>query len=125
MGDNIIGYVSKGYGIVVHRLECLNVKRNVNNERFIEVIWDRDFNKKVYESLFRIISFDSKEYCWKLLMLLTQPVLQFFLSLTGQNRDGELVTKVKVTVSNVEELNNVFANLQKISDVYRIERILR
>ena len=46
MGDNIIGYVSKGNGIVVHRLECHNVK-NVNQDRFIQVIWDREFNKSL------------------------------------------------------------------------------
>ncbi len=125
MGDNIIGYVSKGYGIVVHRLECLNVKRNVNNERFIEVIWDRDFNKKVYESLFRIISFDRKNIVAEIINVINSTSATILSISSGQNRDGELVTKVKVTVSNVEELNNVFANLQKISDVYRIERILR
>ena len=68
LGDDIVGYVSKGHGIVVHRLECHNV-RSAKKERFIEVIWDMDFSKKPFESLVYILSFDRKILSRNLLIL--------------------------------------------------------
>lgn len=124
MGDNIIGYVSKGYGIVVHRLECHNVKSGDLN-RFIQVIWDPEFDKKVYESLFRVISFDRKNIVAEMINIINATSATILSISSSKNKDGDLVTKIKVSINNVEQLQNVFTNLNKIGDVYSIERMLR
>lgn len=124
MGDNIIGYVSKGNGIVVHRLECHNVK-NVNQDRFIQVIWDREFNKKVYESIFKVVSFDRKNIVAEMINIINSTTATILSISSGQNKEGDLVTKIKVSIANVEDLKNVFSNLSKIGDVYRIERVFK
>ena len=41
------------------------------------------------------------------------------------NRSGELLTKVKLTVDNVDTLNNIIINLLKIHDVYTTERVIK
>jgi GTP pyrophosphokinase len=38
-GDNIVGYISSGHGVVVHKQECINIKNTVNYERIIPVAW--------------------------------------------------------------------------------------
>lgn len=124
MDDNIIGYVSKGNGIVVHRLECHNVK-NVNQDRFIQVIWDREFNKKVYESIFKVVSFDRKNIVAEMINIINSTTATILSISSGQNKEGDLVTKIKVSIANVEDLKNVFSNLSKIGDVYRIERVFK
>ena len=47
-------------------------------------------------------------------------------SITSQtDRTGDLQTKVKLKVDNRDTINNVITNLKKISDVYRIERLIK
>jgi GTP pyrophosphokinase len=41
-GDNVVGYISTGHGIVVHKRECANVRNSVNYERIIPVVWKED-----------------------------------------------------------------------------------
>lgn len=123
-GDNIIGYVSKGHGIVVHRLECHNTK-NSNQERFIEVMWDSEANKKPYETIVSILSFDRKNIVAELINLLNSFPVHIMGISSAQNRSGDLLTKVKLSVANVDIINNVITNLYKISDVYSVERLLK
>jgi hypothetical protein len=44
---------------------------------------------------------------------------------SAKNRDGDLLTKVKLLVPNVDVLHNAIVNVQKISDVYSIERVIK
>lgn len=125
LGDSIVGYVSKGQGIVVHRLECHN---NVNNEkeRFINVFWDMDYNNKRFESILTIISFDRKNIIADIINTLSSIQNVNVLAInSGRNKTGDLQTKLKISVNNLDVLNNTIANLQKISDIYVIERTLR
>jgi GTP pyrophosphokinase len=48
-GDDVVGYISTGHGIVVHKRECVNVRNSVNYERIIPVVWKE--NSKVPVSL--------------------------------------------------------------------------
>lgn len=123
-GDEIIGYVTKGHGIVVHRLECHNVKSS-SGERFINVFWDEEGSKKPYETFISIISFDRKNIVAEMINLLNSYPVTITSISSGKNKNGDLLTKVKLTVANLEILNNSITNLYKISDVYSVERKIR
>lgn len=123
LGDNIVGYVTKGHGIVVHRLECNNAK--MNSERFIEVAWDEEGNKKPFETMISILSFDRKNIVAEIINLMNS----FSINLTGIssniNKDGDLLTKIQLNVGNIDILNNVITNLYKVSDIYNVERVIK
>jgi GTP pyrophosphokinase len=123
-GDNIIGYVTKGHGIVVHRLECHNVDSS-SEERFINVFWEDEGTKKPYETYISILSFDRKNIVAEMINLLNSfPVTITSIS-SGKNKNGDLLTKVKMTVGNLDVLKNSITNLHKISDIYSVERKIR
>ena len=124
-GDNIVGYVSKGNGIIVHRYECHN---NVNsqNNRFIDVFWDNQITNKRYDSQLSILSYDRPNIVADIINVFnshTQVTIKAISS--THNRSGELLTKVKLTVDNVDTLNNIIINLLKIHDVYTAERVIK
>jgi len=124
LGDNIVGYVSKGHGIVVHRLECHNTKTH-DNERFIEVIWDNEAPKKPYDSFITIVSFDRKNIVADIINLLNAYNVTINSISSNRNKERDLLTKVKISVPNIDVLNNAMTNLHKISDVYSIERVIK
>lgn len=125
LGDSIVGYVSKGQGIVVHRMECHN---NVNSskERFINVFWDMDYSNKRFDTIINIISFDRKNIIADIINTLSGIQNINVLSInSSRNRNGDLQTKLKLSVNTLDTLNNAITNLQKISDIYVIERTMR
>ena len=124
MGDNVIGYVSKGSGIIVHRLECHNTHHSAE-ERHIEVIWDEEFDTKAYDSLINVLSYDRKNIVAEIINTLNSASVIITAISSGKNKDGDLLTKIKILVKNVGMLNNAIVNLYKISDIYDIERVIK
>lgn len=123
-GDDIVGYVSKGYGIVVHRLECHNT-RHSDEQRFIEVFWDPDFTRKSYETSITILSFDRRNIVAEMINALNSVAVTIKHISSGKNKDGDLLTKVRLDVPNLSTLKTAIANIKKISDVHSIERVIK
>ncbi len=123
-GDTIIGYVSKGSGIIVHRFECVNVK-NINYDRVINVFWDTPNENKQFETILTINSYDRKSIVVDIINTLNSNSLSIVSINSLKNKTGEILTKIKILVKNVDVLDKAIANLQKINDIYSIERIMR
>ncbi len=124
-GDEITGYVSKGNGIVVHRAECHNIK-NSQEERFIDVYWDDAAKTKTYNSILYIYSFDRRNIVAEMINIVNGINNVNISSMSSsKDRNGELVTKMKITVNSIDTINLVKVNLKKISDVYKVSRIIK
>jgi len=124
-GDNIVGYVSKGNGIIVHRYECHN-NIDSSNARFIDVYWDENVKNKKYETGLAILAFDRPNIVANIIDVFNSNSQVAIKSITSsKTKSGELLTKVKLTVDNADTINNLIKNLTKISDVYTVDRIIR
>lgn len=126
-GDNIVGYVSKGNGIIVHRYECHNNKNSSNSaERFIDVFWDDNVKNKKYETMVSILSFNRQNIVANIIDVFNSNNNVSIKSITSNvNKAGELLTKVKLTVDCIDTINNISKNLYKISDVYSVDRVIK
>lgn len=124
-GDDVVGYVSKGAGIVVHRFECPNLK-TIEQERLIDVYWDDDNDvNTTYESLLSILSFDRKSVVVDIINTINSNSISIKSISSSKTKQGEIITKVKVTVKDLETIERAIANLEKNSDIYSIERVMR
>lgn len=72
-----------------------------------------DFSKKPFESLVYILSFDRKNIVAEFINTLNSFNLTIKAISSAKNRDGDLLTKVKLLVPNVDVLNNAIVNVQK------------
>ena len=121
-GDSIIGYVTKGNGIIVHRFDCHNVS-NSTEERFIDVFWDELETPRMYDTSLNIYSFDRKNIVADVINVINSCNNVMILSISSTSKKGsDLLTKVKLSINNTTTLQNVISNLMKISDIYTIER---
>ena len=124
-GDDIVGYVSKGAGIIVHRFECPNLK-TIEGERLIEVFWDDDpINNISYESILSILSFDRKNIVVDIINTINSNSISIKTISSSKLKTGEILTKVKVQVKDLQTLERAISNLEKNSDIYTIERVMR
>lgn len=122
-GDKIVGFVSKGQGIKVHRADCPNV---ANEKRLIDVEWDPNRPDIRYEASVKIFSKD-RSY---LLTDLVTVVAQYKANLTAVNsqanrEDLTATTSLSFMVNDLEHLETIMANLRKVDSVISVERAVK
>jgi GTP pyrophosphokinase len=120
-GDDIIGFVTKGRGISIHRSDCPNVGLFQNNvERKIQVSWDERDQKKYIVPL-QITSEDRPGLLHEIAEALTASganVVEVSLKTTQQDAQGIF----KIEIQNRNQLKQIFRRIQKIKGIQQVTR---
>lgn len=119
-GDNVVGYITKGSGITVHRTICQNV---INlEERLIPVKWNKALNKKYFTDI--IIHTNTSD---NLLDIITKASLNGITidSISTINKSEYKVYSLTVLVENVEKLNKFIIDLTNLPFTLKVDRLLR
>jgi len=123
-GDEIIGFITKGRGISVHRADCANVLAMPEEERsrFIEVEWDQTKLDKSYSADISIIADDRKG----LLSDISRVCDDMDVNITGVNarsdKDRVVTITMTLSISNTAQMEKILRSLrsvQGVTDVYR------
>lgn len=123
-GDKIYGYISKGNGIIVHREGCPNIQKS-DKERFIDIYWDKNFTGRVFDVTLKISSLDKRNGVADMINALNATNVAIASVTSTKTKLGECITKFKLQVSNLDDLNLAIVNLNKISEIYNIERVFK
>ena len=90
------------------------------------MIWDKDYDRKKYDSVIVVSSFDRKNIVAEIINIINSINNVTIVTISSsKNRSGDLLTKIKLSVDDVDTLNNTIVNIEKISDVYSIERTMK
>ena len=122
-GDKIMGYVSKGVGIAVHRAKCNNLK-GLDPNRYIDVSWGTDTSRS-YEVNIKLTVANRDNVLAEIINTITSSKGKVQQVAASTNRRLEGVIKLKISIKNKKELVNIIVNLQNISDIYSIERMMK
>lgn len=119
-GDKIVGYITKGSGITVHRAICQNVSDL--RERIISVKWNDAQVKKYFTDI--IIHTNTSD---NLLDIITKASLNNIVidSISTINRSDSKVYRLTVLVEDLEKLNKFMIDLSNLSFVLNVERLLK
>lgn len=122
-GDDIIGYITKGNGIKVHRVSCPNVCQEHN--RLIPVIWNPNAEKKDYPVDISIECYDRNNLLIDVLNCFSQIKVQVY-KVNAKYHDSNNTTTISVTVmvKDVAYLNTLTQQLLNINSVYDIRRVI-
>lgn len=123
-GDDIFGYISKGNGIIIHRVNCPNAAR-VDSERFIQVEWDPLFTGRVFITTLKALAQDRKNIVADMINALNYCNVTILSVTSSKNQNDECTAKFKLQVSNVEDLNKAILALNKMPEIYFVERIFK
>ncbi|MDD2190584.1 MAG: TGS domain-containing protein, partial [Eubacteriales bacterium] len=123
-GDEIIGFITKGRGISVHRKDCVNIISMPEEEkqRFIEVEWDQQKENMSYDSDIHILAEDRKG----LFSDLSRVCEDMDVHIAGVNaksaKDGIINITMTLSISNtgqIEKILKALRGVQGVADVYR------
>lgn len=123
-GDDIIGYITKGAGVKVHRCDCPNIINE--KQRLIPVEWDENLEQKTYEVKLIIKATDRNFLLSDIVTVVSQckAGLQHVDSTVEEDKISA-TTKMTVVVENAEHLRSLMANLQKVNSVKTVERVIQ
>ena len=120
-GDEIIGYITKGSGISVHRKNCHNLE--YLDSRTVAVEWNNVTQKK-YLTTIHIHSKTKENKLVDIIQKLSILDVQIDRLVTI-NRDKEEVYEVDIFVRDINHLNKTFIELNKSSYITNVERVMR
>jgi GTP pyrophosphokinase len=123
-GDPIVGYVTKGMGIAIHRDNCNNVKTN-NKDRFIDVSWSQSVTSSKYRVALKVTTFSRNNIVVELINSISSHGITITNVNTSKNSSGENVVKLGLEVQNISQLDKMMIALRNIKDVYDVERVNR
>ncbi len=120
-GDDIIGYITKGNGISVHRKECHNLEFLDN--RTVQVSWNATTNQK-YETTILIHCDKKNDNILEMMQKLSMFDVHVERFITIHQKD-QMIYEVDLYVNSLEHLEKIFQELKKISYIKKVERLMR
>ena len=121
-GDEIIGYITKGRGVSVHRKDCVNVKDLLTEEnRIIGVKWYEE-TKENYNVTLEILANDRKGLLVDILNTIKETKANLMGVSTKTTKERIAIMDINIEVENIEELNKVIRNIKKVDSVYEVRR---
>lgn len=122
-GDQIVGFVSKGQGIKVHRADCPNIQ-NVEKGRLIDVYWDyTNIQEKRFNVDLEVIGLDRPNLLNDVVTTLGQVKVNI-LNINAGIHDLDANIRLTISVENAEVLQLTIDNLNKIQGVASIKRVI-
>lgn len=124
-GDDIIGFITRGYGVSVHKKSCSNVPEDIKNceepDRWINVHW-ANTQKETFKSTLEILATDRTDLLADITVQLSS--MRIFINSfnSRHTKDGNVLIYPTITVSGREHLDSVISKLLKVNGVISVER---
>ncbi len=120
-GDAIRGYVTRGKGVTVHRVDCVNVRNAADPDRVVEVEWERG-NSQVFPVNIKIEAWDRTG----LLRDIAAVIAESKINLSGADvqvyDDRTAVISTIVEIANLTQLSRLLERLEGVRDVHTVAR---
>lgn len=124
-GDEVIGFITRGKGLTIHRRNCVNVPKDIENSpepnRWVKARWDASVKVNAVSEL-NVYAIDRDGVLLDITTLMANMRVKIISLNARQINDGNCITSLSVSVNGREHLDNIIARLSKIDGVYHIER---
>lgn len=118
-GDEIIGYITRGNGIVVHSKNCKNL--NLLEDRFIDIKWNKNVDKK-YDCLLNITTIKKDNILIDIINKASSLNISIVKINTINNLDN-IMYEISIKVSDINTLKKYKNTLNQNKDIIKIERV--
>ena len=122
-GDDIVGYITKGRGISIHRRDCPNVQTENAQKRLIEVEWeDTSNNSKEYDADLEIYGYDRSGLLNDVLQTVNAMTKRLQSVEAKSNKDKMATIRITVGIQNLTHLKQIVDKIKQIPEVYSVRR---
>ncbi|WP_077327169.1 RelA/SpoT family protein [Virgibacillus siamensis] len=125
-GDKIIGYITKGRGVSVHRTDCPNVQSEEAKQRFLHVEWENNQpQKKQYHVDLEISGYDRRGLLNEVLQAVNETKTNI-THVNGKSDRNKMATiNITILIHNTNHLRRIVDRIKQIKDVYTVTRTIQ
>lgn len=124
-GDNIIGFITRGHGVSIHKRDCTNVPKVIElcdePERWISASWDSDI-KEEFTATLSITCLDRVGLMADVSKVIADMRVMIYGINTKSKKDGRASIELTLAVNGIEHLQGVMAKILKINGILDVER---
>ncbi|WP_195852420.1 RelA/SpoT family protein [Aerococcus mictus] len=126
-GDDIIGFITMGRGVTIHRQDCQNIQNmnEVQSQRLIEVYWeDAATHNNSYAVEIMIDGFDRNGFLNDILQVIT-PLVTNISNVNGNvdHKTNNLKVRIRIVIQSLDQLEKIIDRIKNVPDVYDVERV--
>ena len=127
-GDAVIGFITKGFGISVHKQDCPNViesaQKPENVDRFVEAHWEEGSESSfaAYEALLQIHAVSSLTLIANVTMALADMKVSILAINTQKKSDNSILMNLTISCKNIDHYHSIVARLKGLRDVIDVVR---
>ncbi|OIJ21968.1 (p)ppGpp synthetase [Anaerobacillus alkalidiazotrophicus] len=124
-GDDIIGFITKGRGVSIHRADCTNVQTDDAKTRLLPVEWEGNNQEtKNYNVDIEISGYDRRGLLNEVLQAVTETRTNMN-AVSGKSDKNKMATiLMTISIHNVDHLQKVVDRIKRIRDIYSVRRIM-
>jgi GTP pyrophosphokinase len=121
-GDDIVGYITRGRGVSIHREDCPNVEPMLDEpERLVEVAWDEDFHSPFQVHL-EIVGADRAGLLNDIMAVLMDLKISANWVTARGRKDNTGVVEIILDIKNKEQLDYIINRISRVPNVYSVHR---
>lgn len=124
-GDDIIGYITRGRGVSVHRKDCINIVNSLSGEdesmRLIDVRW-HDAKAVSYQAELVVKAYDRTHLLMEITNLIGDSGIPLKAINARTTKDNVAIMNLTVEITDTEQLDNIIKKIRRVPDVFEISR---
>ena len=127
-GDDIIGFITRGHGVSIHKCDCSNVPRDIaacsEPDRWVHAHWD-NVQRESFTSTLQISAIDREGLVGDVMNTAYNMRIAVHQINARQLKGGNSIIHINISAESVEHLRSIIARMEKISGVFGVERVVQ
>ena len=125
-GDDIIGYITRGFGVSIHKRSCTNVPENISDseepERWVNAHWEEEIHES-FQSTLEIVCNDRTGFLADVTRELSN--MRIFITMINSRelKDNQAMVTITIEINSMDHLRSVMAHLAQINGIVSITRV--
>lgn len=124
-GDDIVGFVTRGFGVSIHKKDCANARSSMENpenkDRWIKASWATT-ESKAFRASIEIVAVDRDDLLADVISLLSDMRVPILSMVARPTLNGHGAISMNISALNTEHMNNILTRLRKIRSVVSVTR---
>ena len=125
-GDEIIGFITRGHGVSIHKRDCNNVPEDISTSsepaRWINAHWNTNKTES-FTSTLKAIAIDRQGILIEVMNVLNNMRVPIHSINARQTKDGNCIIIITISAESVEHLRSIIKRIEKVPKIFNVERI--